>query len=121
MTGKRMGPFETSSDAMLAVRPEDGSFAGREVLFDLLSSTLQAAGVEMATWDWRIVNWLAGLDVQTVAPIAGWMQRASQAAELEDTRRLGRIRALLAGFSWETGDRQYALEAIERITDGDEP
>jgi hypothetical protein len=36
----------------------------------------------------------------------------------EDTRRLGEIRALLAGFDWEHDDRQYALEAIERIAGG---
>jgi len=36
----------------------------------------------------------------------------------EDARRLGEIRALLARFDWEHDDRQYALEAIERIADG---
>jgi hypothetical protein len=35
-----------------------------------------------------------------------------------DTRRLDRIRAVLAGFDWEHDDRQLALEAIERIADG---
>jgi hypothetical protein len=39
----------------------------------------------------------------------------------EDTRRLAAIRDLLARFSWEHDDRQYALEAIERITDGGQP
>ena len=38
--------------------------------------------------------------------------------EAEDTRRLNRIRELLARFDWEHEDRQYALEAIERIADG---
>jgi hypothetical protein len=36
----------------------------------------------------------------------------------ENARRLGEIRALLARFDWEHDDRQYALEAIERIADG---
>ena len=40
------------------------------------------------------------------------------AAMAEDTRRLDAIRALLARFDWEHDDRQYALEAIERIADG---
>lgn len=40
--------------------------------------------------------------------------------QAEDTRRLGQIRALLARFDWEHDDRQYALEAIERIV-GDAP
>jgi hypothetical protein len=36
----------------------------------------------------------------------------------EDTRRLNRIRELLANFDWDYHDRQLALEAIERITEG---
>jgi hypothetical protein len=38
----------------------------------------------------------------------------------EDTRRLAKIRAVLAAFDWEHDDRQYALEAIERIADGEQ-
>jgi hypothetical protein len=45
---------------------------------------------------------------QAAAPVAG------------DTRRLAAIRALLARFDWERDDRQLALEAIDRIADGDE-
>jgi hypothetical protein len=36
----------------------------------------------------------------------------------EDTRRLDRIRVVLAKFDWEHDDRQLALEAIERIAEG---
>jgi hypothetical protein len=43
------------------------------------------------------------------------------AATAEDTRRLDAIRAVLAAFDWEKDDRQLALEAIERITDGGQP
>jgi hypothetical protein len=35
----------------------------------------------------------------------------------DDARCLGEIRDLLARFDWEHDDRQYALEAIERIVD----
>lgn len=73
-----MGPFETSSEALLAVRPGDGSFTGREELAGLLKDTLQDAGVELGGWDVEVVHWLAGLDVQTVAAIAGWVGRARQ-------------------------------------------
>ena len=76
-----LGPFATSSDALLAVRPADGSFAGPEALSDLISSTLREAGVEMAAWDWRVAGWLAGMDVQTVASVVGWVQRAHQSAQ----------------------------------------
>jgi hypothetical protein len=40
-------------------------------------------------------------------------------AAADDTRRLGEIRALLARFDREQGDRQYALEAIGRIAEGE--
>ena len=39
-------------------------------------------------------------------------------AAAEDTRRLDRIRVVLAKFDWEHDDRQLALEAIDRIADG---
>jgi hypothetical protein len=37
----------------------------------------------------------------------------------EDTRSLDAIRGVLARFDWEHDDRQYALEAIERIAEGE--
>jgi hypothetical protein len=39
----------------------------------------------------------------------------------EDTRRLDAIRGVLDRFDWQAGDRQLALEAIDRITDGGQP
>jgi hypothetical protein len=42
-------------------------------------------------------------------------------AERQDgARQLAEIRQLLADFDWEFDDRQYALEAIERIVTGGE-
>jgi hypothetical protein len=41
------------------------------------------------------------------------------AAAAEDTRRLNEIRELLRRFDWEHDDRQHALEAIERIREGE--
>jgi hypothetical protein len=38
----------------------------------------------------------------------------------DDARQLAGIRQLLAAFDWEHDDRQYALEAIERIVTGGE-
>jgi len=40
------------------------------------------------------------------------------ASEAGNTQRLDRIRVVLAKFDWEHDDRQFALEAIERIVDG---
>ena len=65
------------------------------------------------------------------AELVAWVARMHGAAQLldayvrdaedqagEDTRRLDRIRVVLAKFDWEHDDRQFALEAIERIVDG---
>jgi hypothetical protein len=42
-------------------------------------------------------------------------------AERQDAgRQLAEVRQLLAEFDWEFDDRQYALEAIERIVTGGE-
>ena len=72
-----LGPFETSSDALMALRPEDGSFTGREALFDLLKTTMHATGVSLRGWDWTVLRWLADQDVQTVAAVAGWVGRSN--------------------------------------------
>jgi hypothetical protein len=74
-----LGPFETSSQALLALRPDDGSFAGPEPQAELLRDTLSAAGVDLGQWDRAILRWLAGLDVQTIAPVIGWVSRAGRA------------------------------------------
>lgn len=68
------------------------------------------------------------------AELVTWVARMHGAAQLldayvregedqvaEDTRRLDRIRVVLAKFDWEHDDRQLALEAIERIADGGQP
>ena len=41
-------------------------------------SFLSAAGVELGEWDRAILRWLAGLDVQTIAPVIGWVSRAGR-------------------------------------------
>jgi hypothetical protein len=53
------GPFETSSQALLALRPDDGSFVGPEPRADLLTDTLSAAGADLGQWDRAILRWLA--------------------------------------------------------------
>jgi len=73
-----LGPFETSSQALLALRPDDGSLFGPEPRADLLRDTLSAAGVDLGEWDRAILGWLAGLDVQTIAPVIGWVSRAGR-------------------------------------------
>jgi hypothetical protein len=74
-----LGPLETSSQALLALRPDDGSFDGQEPRAELLRDTLSAAGVDLGEWDQAILRWLAGLDVQAIAPVIGWVSRAGRA------------------------------------------
>jgi hypothetical protein len=38
----------------------------------------------------------------------------------DEARQLAEVRAVFAAFDWEFDDRQYALEAIERIVTGSE-
>jgi len=44
----------------------------------LLTDTFRAAGVELGHWDREVARWLAGLDVQTIAPVIGWVSRAGR-------------------------------------------
>ena len=44
----------------------------------LLTEALRAAGVELEAWDREVARWLAGLDVQTIAPVIGWVSRAGR-------------------------------------------
>ncbi|MFS8198817.1 hypothetical protein ACLVWQ_09015 [Streptomyces sp. CWNU-52B] len=45
-----------------------------------LLAELKAAGVELGTYDLRIVDWLAGWDWPTVATIASLIRRAHRSA-----------------------------------------
>jgi hypothetical protein len=77
--GRRvLGPFETAAEALLALRPADGSFLAPQARLGLLTETLRAAGVDLGHWDQQVARWLAGLDVQTIAPVIGWVSRAGR-------------------------------------------
>ena len=80
MSGDRrvLGPFETASEALSALRPADGSLLAPGSRLGLLTQTLRAAGVELGQWDREVARWLAGLDVQTIAPVIGWVSRAGR-------------------------------------------
>jgi hypothetical protein len=78
MSGDRrvLGPFETASEALAALRPADGSFFAPGARLGLLTETLRAAGVELGQWDRQVARWLADLDIQTIAPVIGWVSCA---------------------------------------------
>jgi hypothetical protein len=80
MSGDRrvLGPFETASEALLALRPADGSCLTPQSRLSLLTDTLRAAGVELGHWDREVARWLAGLDVSSIAPVIGWVSRAGR-------------------------------------------
>jgi len=73
-----LGPFQTVSEARLALRPADGSLLAPESRLSLLTDTLRATGVELGEWDRKVARWLAGLDAQTIAPVIGWVSRAGR-------------------------------------------
>jgi hypothetical protein len=60
------------------VDTEPTGFYARDAQADALRDTLTAAGVELGTYDMRIVNWLAGWEWGTLAVIASWVARAAQ-------------------------------------------
>ena len=72
------GPFQTAPEALSALRPADGSCLAPQSRLGLLTEALRAAGVELGHWDREVARWLAGLDVQTIAPVIGWVSRAGR-------------------------------------------
>jgi len=80
MSGDRPvpGPFQTAAEARLVLRPADGPLVAAESRFGLLTGTLRAAGVELGQRDREVAQWLAGLDVQAIAPVIGWVSRAGR-------------------------------------------
>ena len=72
------GPFETASEALAPARAAVGSCVAPQSRLALLTDTLRAAGVELGPWDQQVARWLAGLDVQTIAPVIGWVSRAGR-------------------------------------------
>jgi hypothetical protein len=97
--------LEITRDISLYVRPDDDDLdaviAGLRKLADAAEEMAGALGERLGD----------------VAAVAECLDASEDQAE--DTRRLGDIRALLAGFDWEHHDRQLALEAIERIVEGE--
>jgi hypothetical protein len=65
----------------------------------------------------KLVTWVARMH-GAAQLLDAFVRDADVPREAEDTRRLDRIRVVLAKFDWERDDRQLALEAIERIAEG---
>jgi hypothetical protein len=95
------GPFETERQAreLPAVRAVYSAFradpgVGKMTPHNqrMLLDALAGAGVYLGTYDHRIVEWLAGWEPQTVAVIAGWVQRASEADQSAARDELARMR-----------------------------
>jgi hypothetical protein len=82
------GPYETEQQVreLPAVRAiYDAMYAGRrhgvmgELGYRLLDEACEAASVKVGAYDYRILTWLAGLEPETCAVIAGLITRAHQA------------------------------------------
>ena len=88
MTPDSPGPFETEAEALQlpAVREvyrqfDAGPGPGRMAphTMRMLLGALAAAGVYVGRYDLRIAEWLSQWEPATVAVVAGWVTRASQA------------------------------------------
>ena len=128
-----MGPFETEREARelpavqavyAAFRADPGVGHMAPHSLRMLSEACAAAGTGPGAFDRRVLAWLSEWEPETAAVVAGLITRAHDAGRARVTATVAafdRIAAVLAEFDWEHGDRQYALEAIERIvlTGGD--
>ena len=95
MPARDHGPFDTEQQARelpevravyAAFRADPGVGKMQPHEQRMLLDALAEAGVYLGDYDHRIVEWLANWEPQTVAVIASWVQRASQAAELDRAR-----------------------------------
>lgn len=80
------GPFETRADTRPATRAayEAARESGRRGVLGeqghrLLCEAISAAGVELGAYDHRIVQWLAGMEIESAAVFAGIIIRAYEA------------------------------------------
>ena len=87
--------------------------AAAAVLADYTRAVATADVADRALWGARLADMLtyvlAGLDAEDGTP----MRPQGAAEQLEE------IRLVLEAFDWETDDRQYALEQIDGIVNGD--
>ena len=88
--GHHAGPFETERQALdtPAVRAVFTTFEAAPGLgrmqppnLAMLRAACEGAGVELGAYDLRILSWLAGLEPQMCAVVAGLITRASSHAE----------------------------------------
>jgi hypothetical protein len=67
---------------------------------------------DYSMWAWRLSSELASVLRRLEAEDA-------EAAPDPAAAQLARVRAVLRAFDWEAGDRQYALEQVGKIVNGD--
>ncbi|MGW3412438.1 hypothetical protein [Streptomyces sp. NPDC000888] len=72
-------PSDPVSDVPLDTAPF--GFAGHDKQRALLLAELTNAGVELGTYDHRIIDWLAGWDYPTVATVASLLRRTAHRPE----------------------------------------
>ena len=79
------GPFSTEREARAAahaaIPPEDGwSILHRDQNRLLLERACNAAGVELGTFDRRILDWISGFEDSSCMVVAGLIERAAEGA-----------------------------------------
>ena len=95
MPARDHGPFDTEQQARelpevravyAAFRADPGVGKMQPHEQRMLLDALAEAGVYLGAYDLRITEWLSTWEPQTVAVVAGWVQRAGQADKLDRAR-----------------------------------
>ena len=73
------GPYETEREAAAASLWELQGRPGDQRTMNLADLAAECAGIQLGTYDWRIIEWLANYEPATVAVICGLISRARQA------------------------------------------
>ena len=67
----------TTKETSIRLELAPGGFLPGEERSAVLAGVLD--GVELGSWDLRVVGWLSGLDTSTALTIASWIARARDA------------------------------------------
>ena len=100
-------PFRTEREAAATVQHITDSPAGcgawRDGCHRLLEDTCRAAGVDLGTYDEKVLLWLADREPPTVAVIAGLIRRAHATGLEEGRDALGASGVVMPGGGWISG------------------
>jgi hypothetical protein len=106
------GPFNSAREALASVRHVIDPTIYLKNLTEgnraLLRAAASRAGIELGTYDWEIVDWLAGFEVATAVVVAGIIGRAANALSPAYDLVLGQALADALAWRQALGDGEQA-------------